>query len=677
MIVDPVRQLGALADDLGLGVLLMLSSRIAYANDTACDLVGRSRDELAAFPNGGALVAPEDQGVLASLYAAGLEGATATSRVLHVEHSSGRRVPVAAALHLAPGDDGGVDTVILARDLRSEDVTIRELDRLRVLVDRLPAGLLVWDGGAAASAADMRVAGANAAALRMLGIDDDPTGSSILERFPDVDPDDADRLFALRGTDRVENFGDVAYKNANGEVGLYRWQAVGLPGGHVAAVFDDVTHERAEASNRRELLRKLVETSDRERQRLAVDVHDDTIQQLAAAATLLEGILRHPDSADVETRVESAATAVRDSMASLRRLVFGLVPFELARSEFREGLQAAVDHLYADSPVRVDLDVDPSLPIAPEAHRALFRIAIEALTNAHKHSRASTVTVTLESQADHVVLEVTDNGIGTSSARSRPGHLGLQAMRERAAALGGSCTVTAGPGQRGTTVRAVIPTDPVPIVETTAAITDDRALDHLRAQLASVTSAARASRREAWHATNRLRRAMALMTVLARPDISVEEAARATVEFVGDALEAGCALHMLRGDDNMLVRVASWHADPGQLAALNDRSFADRLVSTGHARTVFETRQPIFAPDAAAFDPGTREVLQSYPLPVNSAMVLPLLAGATPVGTLVVLRDESIGALDEEDLEFTMCATTHVGLAIARIEAGVASAAHP
>ena len=95
--------------------------------------------------------------------------------------------------------------------------------------------------------------------------------------------------------------------------------------------------------------------------------------------------------------------------------------------------------------------------LAPDVERQLFQMAREALLNSIRHSEASDVGVVLEFQADLLRLTVKDNGRGFDAGNVKSGgHWGLLGMYERAAGLGGSCTVSSSPG-RGTTVTMELP----------------------------------------------------------------------------------------------------------------------------------------------------------------------------------------------------------------------------
>jgi signal transduction histidine kinase len=98
------------------------------------------------------------------------------------------------------------------------------------------------------------------------------------------------------------------------------------------------------------------------------------------------------------------------------------------------------------------INTAPALPAAVEV--AALRIASEAVTNAARHAAAAHCRVAVCRSRDTLYLDVTDDGRGIDAA-ARPG-VGVLAMHERTAELGGTCSITPGP-ERGTRVHAAIP----------------------------------------------------------------------------------------------------------------------------------------------------------------------------------------------------------------------------
>jgi signal transduction histidine kinase len=85
-------------------------------------------------------------------------------------------------------------------------------------------------------------------------------------------------------------------------------------------------------------------------------------------------------------------------------------------------------------------------------------MAQEALHNIVKHAQAHTVLLRLSRQDGELVLEVRDDGRGFDPTQAFPGHLGLHSIQERAAQLGGTCSIESTPGQ-GTSLRVRVPID--------------------------------------------------------------------------------------------------------------------------------------------------------------------------------------------------------------------------
>jgi len=271
-------QLAALADQLGLGLLVTSAGQIVNANRQFCDLLRHSIDELMAMPSAITLFSPEDRSLLAELYSQGVNGPTTAQHEHSLIDRDGGAVPVSIAFSLSPGPDDSVNAIALIRDLRVDRARAAERGRFSDLVDRLPVGVLVWDGSGVNDPVDLRLDFANEAALAALdrkrGV---LIGGTLSQVFPAADPGDAARLLALCGTERMEHLGEVSYPDERAHPTLYRWQAVGLPGGMVAAVFEDISTERAGEARRRDLLHRLLDTSDAERRRLAMDLHDDAV----------------------------------------------------------------------------------------------------------------------------------------------------------------------------------------------------------------------------------------------------------------------------------------------------------------------------------------------------------------------------------------------------------------
>jgi signal transduction histidine kinase len=209
---------------------------------------------------------------------------------------------------------------------------------------------------------------------------------------------------------------------------------------------------RAEQEVQRErvfLLRRALDASDAERRRIARDLHDSAVQDLAAVSYSLAGTSRRvagegrPELAEL---LDQAAVTTRHTMAGLRSLIVDIYPPNL----HKEGLEAALTDLCASARSRgltVRLDVTTGLDMSEQAAATVYRIAQEAVRNTLRHSRAEELSVSLVQDDGLVRLEVADNGRGFVDSRAgADGHIGLRLLSDLAREAGGRLEVKSGPG---------------------------------------------------------------------------------------------------------------------------------------------------------------------------------------------------------------------------------------
>ena len=194
-----------------------------------------------------------------------------------------------------------------------------------------------------------------------------------------------------------------------------------------------------------------------ERSRVASDLHDTVAQTLygiSLSAARVLTLLERSETAQVQSVVEDLLHLANDGETELRTLLHDLrsdQPYPL-----HEGLTRALFSQAADLQERAACQVSLSIPDEPDLDHAtkatLIRIAREALHNIAKHARATHVDLVLEVGPADVTLQIADNGRGFDLWETRPGHFGLQMMREHAMAISGALEVVSAP-DRGTQIR--------------------------------------------------------------------------------------------------------------------------------------------------------------------------------------------------------------------------------
>ncbi len=202
---------------------------------------------------------------------------------------------------------------------------------------------------------------------------------------------------------------------------------------------------------------RLVTAREEERRRLRRDLHDGLQPALAGVTLGIEAVrnILGPQSA-AEQLLDRLKTELEVAGGDVRRLVYDLRPPALDVLGLVGALRQQADR-FALSPSGLEVAVEApddlhGLPAAVEV--AAFRICLEALENARKHSKAKTCVMSLAVEDGHLQLEVRDDGVGMPT--SGGAGVGLVAMRERAAELGGTLSVES-PGRSGTLLRARLP----------------------------------------------------------------------------------------------------------------------------------------------------------------------------------------------------------------------------
>jgi len=211
---------------------------------------------------------------------------------------------------------------------------------------------------------------------------------------------------------------------------------------------------------RRRLVGHLVDAQEVERRRIAWDVHDESIQSMVAVGMRLQLLAgRVPE--EHHDAVTALDDAVGTAVARLRSLVSRLRPPELDQQGLVEAVAGYLEEVSAQWGLTAQLHHELTVEPSPEAAITLYRICQEALSNIHKHARATRVDVRLSTVDKGMLLRVTDDGVGTTAGATDPGHghFGLIEMRERAEAAHGwwSLSSTAG---AGTTIECWLPTLP-------------------------------------------------------------------------------------------------------------------------------------------------------------------------------------------------------------------------
>jgi len=228
-----------------------------------------------------------------------------------------------------------------------------------------------------------------------------------------------------------------------------------LDGLLVTAVVRDVT-QRKQLEDERSILSLELETN-RERGRIAMDLHDGIMQDVYAVALGLELSLDDADGKSASSDgIEKAIVQLHEIIGSIRSFIFDLRPREFAGS-LAHALANLADEFAQNSQIATQVNVErikePEIGIS----MAVYNIAHEALSNVRKHAAATQVVMSLSLSDVEGHLEIRDNGRGFDPSSEPPqGHYGMRNMSTRAKAVGATLRLDSAPGE-GTSLHLEFP----------------------------------------------------------------------------------------------------------------------------------------------------------------------------------------------------------------------------
>jgi signal transduction histidine kinase len=336
------------------------------------------------------------------------------------------------------------------------------LDRV---LQRAPIGIFVLDR-------ELRFLRVNAKAAWMFDIDEqERIGRRVEDALPETYAELRQHLSGVVAgggprvaveTSRPNSSAQNVAKTAIPRLYLAYYYPLESPAGDmigVGCMFIDISEQRTAEGALRDseharhtILGQMLRAEETERSRLALELHDDTIQVLCALLLLFDGMIpiaKRAAQDEIETRLVGARALLSDATERARQVMFELHPNVL----HERGLRAATVAL-AD---RISDEIGATQTIAMPADRyswaleeLAYRVVREALTNVRKHSRADNFSVTLAAENGCLTGTVEDDGCGFDGDMAGPGrdplHLGVAAMTERAKLAAGTLQVVSSSG---------------------------------------------------------------------------------------------------------------------------------------------------------------------------------------------------------------------------------------
>jgi PAS domain S-box-containing protein len=446
-------------------LMVDLEQNITFASQRAIGMFGYDSAKSFRGVKATALVVEEDRQRLAANISLLLQQQVRQQTEYTGVRKDGSRFTAEVSSAMLRNDTGDAAAFMaVIRDVTARKQTEMALQRsheeLRAIYDGMVDGLLVVD------TRTRRLLRGNAAILQMLGYSEAELLNLSVE---DIHPHEAMPYVVEQVRAAVEGrlhiTDDVPVLRKNGSVFhvVISCSSIIYEGRPcVVGFFHDVTERRrAREVLEREYrtLKHLLQSSDRERQLIAYEIHDGLAQQLAGAIMQFETYFHQKDvnPKNAAKAYDAAMTMLRQGHSESRRLISGVRPPILDES----GVVAAIAHLVSDQNVLKGPKIKYFSAVTfdrlvPIVENAIYRIVQEALANACQHSQSETARVSLVQREGRVKIEIRDWGVGFDVKAVQENRFGLEGIRQRARLLGGKCSIRSKLG-KGTRIAVELP----------------------------------------------------------------------------------------------------------------------------------------------------------------------------------------------------------------------------
>lgn len=200
------------------------------------------------------------------------------------------------------------------------------------------------------------------------------------------------------------------------------------------------------------LVEKTVETEQKERNRIAADLHDDLgaiLSSINLYLKILEAEVK--EGKDVSSQIKNLRQLSDISLQRVKMAINNLEPLFLKKYGLVESVQRICESMNDLGKSQFEFDAQHfNLELSPNTELIMFRVFSELTNNALKHSQASVVRMTLMSSKNTVILNYTDDGVGFDMAtgqNNEKNKIGLKSIENRIESLGGSCQLKTAPGK--------------------------------------------------------------------------------------------------------------------------------------------------------------------------------------------------------------------------------------
>lgn len=206
--------------------------------------------------------------------------------------------------------------------------------------------------------------------------------------------------------------------------------------------------KQLEAKHQKGLLKAFIETQEKERKRIAADLHDEIGASLAAAKMMISQVKLESD--EQKKQINEGLDIIVNTADNARRISHNLMPPSLETVGLKKTLSRLLENTFSEA-VQYQFDFDSTIKFKPEIELALYRISQELINNTLKYAKANEVILKVKALNSQIEYHYFDNGVGYDQ-KAQMG-LGLQNIESRCQSIGASVHFYNQPGRTGLIIK--------------------------------------------------------------------------------------------------------------------------------------------------------------------------------------------------------------------------------
>ncbi|MBK9331975.1 MAG: hypothetical protein IPM96_06115 [Ignavibacteria bacterium] len=319
------------------------------------------------------------------------------------------------------------------------------------------------------SALDFNIPGKNAYAYRMKGFDSGwiNSGNRRFATYTNLDAGEYEFNVIGSNNDGIWNtIGDSIKINITPPFWKKKWfkslSALSVIAASGSVYQSKINRLRKDRKAQEEFTKKLLETQENERKRIAGELHDSIGQDLLISKNKLQISLNNPDDSEIVFKnINEVSDVITDALKNVREISYSLHPYQIERLGLSKAIGSIIERLKGTAEIKFTCSIDNIDKILlPESEISIYRIIQECMNNILRHSEASEVILNISRGENFISILIGDDGIGfdENKLKSEKGKhgFGIQGILERIRLIKGEMNIESVPGE-GTTLNFKVP----------------------------------------------------------------------------------------------------------------------------------------------------------------------------------------------------------------------------